>query len=95
MTLEELRSELEKIISSLASSGFGSIDSGIVEKLEKFAVGAGELGMKEGKHLIENLSGAMKAIQEGKSKAESGAIRLTALDFYVRKLTGNGNVEDL
>jgi len=95
MTLEELRSELEKIISSLTSSGFGSIDSGIVEKLDKFAVCAGELGMKEGKHLIENLSGAMKAIQEGKSKAESGSIRLTALDFYVRKLSGSDNIEDL
>ena len=95
MAIEELRSELEKIIASLASSGFASIDSGIVEKLEKLAVKAGELGMKEGKHLIENLSGAMKAIQAGKSKTESGSIRLTALDFYVKKLAGGGNIEDL
>jgi hypothetical protein len=36
----------------------------------------------------------MKAIQEGKSKAESGNVRLTALDFYVKK-HGNGNTEDL
>ena len=95
MTVEELRLELEKTISGLTSSGFGTIDSTAVEKLDKFSVMAGELGMKEGKHLIENLSGAMKAIQEGKSKAESGSIRLTALDFYVKKLSGGGNIEDL
>ncbi|MCL2472692.1 MAG: hypothetical protein FWF26_03345 [Treponema sp.] len=95
MTVEELRLELEKTISGLASSGFGSIDSATVEKLDNFSITAGELGMKEGKHLIENLSGAMKAIQEGKSKAESGSIRLTALDFYVKKLSGGGNIEDL
>ena len=95
MTVEELRAELEKIISGLSASGFGSIDSGTVEKLDKIAVAAEGLGMKEGKHLIGNLSGVIKAIQEGKSKAESGNIRLTALDFYVKKLSGSGNIEDL
>ena len=95
MTVEELRTELGKIISVLTASGFGSIDSTIVEKLDKLAAAAGEMGMKEGKHLLENLSGAMKAIQEGKSKAESGSVRLTALDFYVKKLAGSGNIEEL
>ena len=94
MTVEELKTELEKIISSLTSSGFGSIDSALVEKLEKFAAVAGELGMKEGKHLIGNLSGSMKAIQEGKSTAESGSIRLMALEFYTKKLS-DSNTEDL
>ena len=95
MTVEELRIELEKIISGLSASGFDSVDSGIVEKLEKYAVAADQLGMKEGKHLIGNLSGVIKAIQEGKSKAASGSIRLTALDFYVKKLSGGGSIEDL
>ena len=95
MTGEELRKELETIISNLSSSGFASIDAGTVEKLDKCAVAANELGMKQGKQLIENLSGAMKAIQAGKSKAESGNVRLTALDFYVKKLSDDGSTEEL
>jgi ABC-type arginine transport system permease subunit len=94
MTVEELRSELETIVSNLNSAGFDTIDPGVVEKIDKFGAAAGELGMKEGKHLLENLSGAMKAIKEGKSSAGSGTIRLTALDFYVKKIAG-GNIEDL
>jgi len=95
MTVEEVRTELEKVITELTSSDFGSIDSGTVEKLGKLAASADELGMKEGKHLIGNLLDAMKAIQEGKSKAESGNLRLMALDFYLKKLAGTGNIEDL
>ena len=94
MTVEELRTDLEKIISVLTSSGFDNIDPGTVEKLDKLAAIAGKSGMKQGKSLIENLSGVMKAIQEGKSKAESGSVRLTALDFYVKKLL-NSKTEDL
>ena len=94
MTVEELKKELEKIVSNLTSSGFASIDSGTVEKLDKLAASAGELGMKEGNKLIGNLSGAMKSIKEGKSQPESGEIRLTALGFYVKKLS-DGNTEDL
>ena len=94
MTVEELKAELEKLISGLSSSGFGSIDSGVVEKLDKFAAIAGELGMKEGMHLIQNLSGSMKAISEGKSQATSGEIRLTALDFYVKELS-DSKTEDI
>ena len=95
MTVGELRTELKTITSALTSSGFENIDSGMVEKLDKFAVAAGESKMVEGKRLIENLSGALKAIQEGKSKAESGNIRLTALDFYLNNLTDSDNIEDL
>jgi ABC-type arginine transport system permease subunit len=95
MTIEELRGELEKLVSILTASGCEKTDAGILEKLDKFVAAAGELGMKEGKHLIENLAGAIKAIQEGKSKADSGVIRLTALDFYVKKLAGGENTEDL
>ena len=95
MTFDELRTELEKVISDLTTSGFGNIAPGTVEKLEKFAVTAGELDMKEGKRMIENLSACIKAIQEGKSQAGSGGIRLMALDYYVKKLSGGETIEDL
>jgi len=95
MTVEEIRTALEKTISDLTTSGFGNIDPTVLETLDKLAVSAGEAGMKEGKHLIENLSGIMKAIQQGISKPESGSIRLTALDFYVKKISGSENIEEL
>ena len=95
MTVEELRAELKSIISGLTSSGFENIDSGIIEKLDKLAIIAGESVMQEGKRLIENLSGAMKAIKEGTSKSESGNVRLTALDFYLKNLSDSENTEDL
>ena len=95
MTIEDLRTELSSIISSLTSSGFDNADPEIMEKAEKLAVTAGESGMKEAKHLLENLSGAIKAIQEGKSHAESGTVRLTALDFYLKNLPDSESIEDL
>ena len=93
--LEELKAELEKIISELTKSGFVGIDLTIVERLDKLLDAAGELNMKEGKKLIENLSSVMKAIHEGKSKAESGNLRLTALDFYIKKLSVGESIEEL
>jgi len=95
MTVEELRADLEKLSSSLASSGFANIDPGALEKLKEAAAAAGELEMKEGKRLLENLSEAMKAIQEGKSTADSCNLRLTALDFYLKKHSVSGTVEEL
>jgi len=95
MTVEELRAELEKITLTLTDSGFDSIDSGVMEKLAKFAANAGELDMKEGKRLIENLVETIKAIQAGKSTADSGNVRLTALDFYLKKHSEGGAIEDL
>jgi hypothetical protein len=95
VTLDELKQNLEKLISDLSSSGFGNVDSGITEKLNNFAAAAGELGFNEGKHLIENLSGSIKSIMEGKSQAESGFIRLTALEFHLKKLTDDASTEDL
>ena len=95
MTVEELRTELGSIISSLTSSGFDNVDSGLMDKLEKLAFDTGESGMKEGRRLLENLSKAIKAIQEGTSKAESGNIRLTALGFYLKNLPNSENIEDI
>jgi hypothetical protein len=94
MTVEELRPELETIVSTLSASGFGTIDPGLVEKLDIYSTAAGELGMKEGNHLLENLSAVIKAIKDGKSSPESGAIRLTALEFYAKKIVGD-SIEDL
>ena len=95
MTFEELSTELEKTISGLTSSGFDSIDACTVETLKKYSAVADELGMREGKRLIENLSTAMKAIQKELSKAESGNVRLTALDFYLEKFCCSDRTEDL
>jgi len=95
MTVEELRAGLEKIIAELENSGFEDIDSGTVKELENFTAVAGELDMTVGKRLIQNLFETMKAIQEGKSTATSGNLRLTALDFYLKKHSDSGAVEDL
>jgi hypothetical protein len=95
MTIEDLRIELSAIISSLSSSSFENTDSKTLEKVDSLAVTAGESGMKEAKRLLENLSGAIKAIQEGKSQAESGTVRLTALDFYLKNLPDSENIEDI
>lgn len=95
MTIGELRIELETIISGLSSSGFENISSETVEKLEKLAVSAAESGMKEGKRLMENLLSTVKSIREGSSKAESGNVRLTALDFYFKNLPSSEHIEDL
>ena len=95
MTVEELRAKLEKISSAITSSGFDKIDGEIMNELENAALVAGELDMKEGKRLIVNLFDTMKAIQEGKSSADSGNLRLTALDFYLKKHSDSGIVEEL
>jgi hypothetical protein len=94
MTVEEFRTELEAIVSCLGSSGFGTIDQGVLDKLVELSVSAGELGMAQSKHLIENLAGVMKSIQEGNSTSESAALRLTALEFQIKKFAG-GNIEEL
>ena len=95
MAFEEIRTELETIISALSSSGFDSIDAETIEKLEKLAASVEALNMKEGKRLIDNLAEVMKAIKEGKSQSDSGSLRLMALDFYVKKLSDGANTEEL
>ena len=95
MTVEELRAELGKIVSGFTAAGLKDIDSAMMEKIKTLSETAGELGMNEGKRLIENLVGAITAIKEGKSQAESGTLRLTALEFYLKNLSGSENIEDL
>lgn len=85
MTAKELRIELQNIISTLTASGFTEVEAETCEKLVTLSAAASALGLKEGKHLIDNLSTVIAAIMEGKSTYESGKVRLTALDFYVKK----------
>jgi len=95
MTEEVLRLELEKVITSLYSSGFNAVDSGISVWLDRLSMCAEELGMKEGKHLISNLIAVIKAIETGRSKPESGKLRLMALEFYLMKFSESGITIDL
>jgi len=96
MTVEELKAELEKITLELNSSDFSNIDPNMTKKLEKLAVIAEELGMKKGRQLIKNLLGFLHTIGDGKTRImESGNLRLTALDFYLKKIAGSGNIEDI
>jgi hypothetical protein len=95
MTIDELRGELSALVENFKSSGFGNIDAGLVEKVDNYCSVAEGLGMKEGKHLLENFSAVLKSVQEGKAAAESATLRLTALDFYLNSISANGAVEDL
>ena len=94
MTVDELKTELEKIASNLAASGFGSIDSDVVERLEKLTAAAEELSMNEGKRLIENLVSSMKSAAGEESRIKSCNVRLMALDFYLKKISHGANTED-
>ena len=95
MTVEELHEELKKIIASLNASGFDTVDEAVVTKIAELCKAADELGLKKGKQLVQNLSDVIIAIKEGKSKAESGILRLTALDFYIQNLSSGNATEDL
>lgn len=91
MTVEELCGKLETLVSAL---GAGPAGDGVFSDLAACASGADGLGMKSGKQLIENLGAVLKTRKEGGSSEESVSIRLTALDFYIKKLQ-SGNTEDL
>ena len=94
MTVEELKTELEIIISSLTASGFSNIDPLVVKSLDELTTTAEELNMKEGKRLIGNLVKAMMSAKKADSKIESCNVRLMALDFYVKKLSVVGNIQE-
>ena len=95
MTVEEIKTELENIIAGLRSTKFSAIDAGISGRLELLHASATEHGLNEGSHLINNLITVVRAIQEGKSKPESGNLRLVALEFYLDKLSGSNETEEL
>ena len=95
MTVTELHEELNKIITGLNTSGFCTVKDGICEKLKALHTAAGEIGLKKGKHLIENLLEAIIAIREGKSGEESGKVRLTALEFYMKTMLSDNETEEI
>jgi hypothetical protein len=94
MTIDELRAKLESLISGLPVSDFGAVKDSAITKLSDYAAAASALGMSEGKKLIENLIAVFKARKQGNSTDTSVSIRLTAIDFYVKKLQ-SGSTEDL
>lgn len=94
MTVEEIRTELGKITAELTSSGFDKFDSNFTNRLDELTAMAGKMNMKEGKRLIENLVDAMKSVKEGESKTKSCNTRLTALDFYLKKLSSGKNIAE-
>jgi hypothetical protein len=85
-TVESLQSELDACISNINSAGLGSLDSGNIEKLEKLSGEAASLGMNQGKKLIDNLVTVLKSFKDGSAREESVQIRLTAIDFYIKKI---------
>ncbi|MDR0402147.1 MAG: hypothetical protein LBH35_01000 [Treponema sp.] len=94
MTIEELCGKLVRVVSELPASGFDAVSDDVVAELDGCASAAGTTGAHEGKKLIENLVSVLKTRKEGGSSDDSVSIRLTALDFYVKKLQ-SGSTEDL
>ena len=94
MTIEEAKIEIEKIIASLTASGFINVDAQMLKKLESLTAWADEQNINEGKRLMENLLNALKTLNEGEPKIESCKVRLMALDFYIKKISAVGNIEE-
>jgi hypothetical protein len=94
MTIEEIREKLESLIVCLPASGFDTVNNSLIAELDAYVPIASGLGMTEGKKLIENLSKVLKSRKEGDTVDQSVSVRLTALDFYTKKLQ-SGSTEDL
>jgi hypothetical protein len=92
-TVEELRETLEALSKKIASAGEGAVAE--LDNVGKVAAEAGSLGMKSGKQLLDNLVASLQAVKDGKSHADSIQVRLTALDFYLNKIRGGSNEEEL
>ena len=91
-TVDHVCTEIEKILAAISSGGEANIDEGARANLDKLSAAAETVGMKSGKKFIDNLSAALK---DGKT-GESLAVRVTALDFYIKNvLSGHGAVEDI
>jgi hypothetical protein len=94
MTIDELHTKLDVLLKGFPASGFDTVADNVMAELGSFASQAAELGMKNGKILIDNLTTALKARKTGGNADESVQVRLTALDFYVKKIQ-SGETEDL
>ena len=94
MTIEELCEKLVSLVSGLPTSGFDTISDSVITELDSCASAAASAGATEGKKLVENLASVLKTRKQGGSTDESVSIRLTALDFHIKKLQ-SGGTEDL
>jgi hypothetical protein len=94
MTIEELCEKLVGLTASLPASDYDKTSDDVIAELDVYASAANNAGANEGKKLIENLASVLKTRKQGGSTDESVSIRLTALDFYVKKLQ-SGSTEDL
>jgi len=93
-TTEEIQKELESCLESINSTGLDNLDIQNIYALDKISVSAAELGMTQGKKLVDNLAAVLKTFKEGKSAKESVSVRLTALEFYLQNIKSSGT-EDL
>jgi hypothetical protein len=94
MTIDELHEKIDALLKGFPASGFDAVADTVVTELDSLAGQAAELGIKNGKMLIDNLATALKARKTGGNTDESVQVRLTALDFYVKKIQ-SGETEDL
>jgi hypothetical protein len=94
MTVDELEIKLDAILKKMPSSGFDATADTIIAELGACTGCAEELGMKSCKQLLENLEAALKTRKTGGNTDESVQVRVTAMDFYVKKLQ-SGSTEDL
>jgi hypothetical protein len=95
-TIENVCKELEKVVADITAKGAANIDIAICADIEKISLASETLGMKSGKKLIDNLSAVLKSFKEGKSEEGSVAVRVTALDFYIKNVLSNqGSVEEI
>jgi len=94
-TIEKIHSELEACLKSINAAGLGNLNPEDIEKLDKISAAAAGLGIDQGKKLTENLSAVLKNFKEGKSGEDSVAIRITALDFYLKNTQGGASTEEL
>ncbi|MDR1142892.1 MAG: hypothetical protein LBK77_01580 [Spirochaetaceae bacterium] len=94
MTVDELEVKLDAVLKEMPPSGFDAVADTVIADLDACAGCAGELGMKSCKQLLENLTAALKTRKTGGNTDESVQLRVTALDFYVKKLQ-SGSTEDL
>jgi hypothetical protein len=92
-TVENLQNDLENCLGGINSAGLDNVDPPNIEKLEKIAAVAANLGMKQGKQLVDNLVSVLKALKEGKSTVNSVSVRLTALEFYLSNTKGAATEE--
>jgi hypothetical protein len=96
-TIEHVCQDVEKLLADINSSGVGNIAPDITERLLKLSSAADSLDMKTGKKLIDNLLEVLKSFKDGKAEEGSVSVRLTALDFYQKKVLSSlgSSVEDI